>query len=262
MQFAMMCATDGHRVFIADFSSKRTGLCEAEMMRVCRGATAYDARLPGDEFTMFLVAQPNGFGHDTAAAGADFLRTSAKTSTPLAPSIHGSAAGEVWTASLGVSLRGFVGEHFQPRLEAVFDNLRIGGPQQVLVGESQVNPIRCFVGGRNAIEFGKHTIAQQAGLFGRQNGPRGADELWPASGGNRRRRPGDKYLRFQYRPSRCILRRHAISISGRRVGDDFRTGSQVGRVRIVFARDADEGEKRVGGRRSAPPPCGAARRSR
>jgi hypothetical protein len=35
------------------------------------------------------------------------------------------------------------------------------------------------------------------------------------------------------------------SISGWRAGDDFRAGSKVGRVQIVFSRDADQGEQRI-----------------
>ena len=60
MEFAMVRATDGDRVFVADLPPERAGLRKAKMMRVRRGASAYDARLPGDEFTMFLVAQANG----------------------------------------------------------------------------------------------------------------------------------------------------------------------------------------------------------
>ena len=74
MQFAMMRATDGDRVFVADLSPERAGLGEPKMMRIRRRASAYDAGLAGHEFTMFLVAQANGLGHDTAATRADFLR--------------------------------------------------------------------------------------------------------------------------------------------------------------------------------------------
>src|ERR1700688_5220203 len=113
-------------------------------------------------------------------------------------------------------LRLLVGERFQLRLEAVFDELRIGGRQQVLVGQSPVNPVRRLVGGRKANEFGNPTVAQGGGSFGRQNGLRGTDEFWLA--GPDRRRFGDEYLRLRYRRRRRILRPYAISISGRRVG--------------------------------------------
>jgi hypothetical protein len=74
MQFAIMRATDGDRVFVADLPPERAGLRKAKMMRVRRGASAYDARLPGDESSMLLVAQANGLAHQAAADGADFLR--------------------------------------------------------------------------------------------------------------------------------------------------------------------------------------------
>ena len=74
MQFAMMRATDGDRVFVADLSSERAGLGESKMMRVGRRAAAHDAGLAGHESGMLLVAQANGLAHDAAADGADFLR--------------------------------------------------------------------------------------------------------------------------------------------------------------------------------------------
>ena len=69
----MMTAAGRDRVFIADLMPERAGLCEAQMMRVGRGASAYDAGLPGDEFTISLVAQANSLAHDAAAAQANFL---------------------------------------------------------------------------------------------------------------------------------------------------------------------------------------------
>ena len=43
MQFAMMRATDGDRIFAADPSRECAGLWKAKMMRVRRGASVYDA---------------------------------------------------------------------------------------------------------------------------------------------------------------------------------------------------------------------------
>src|ERR1700722_14489198 len=74
MQFTMMRATDRDGVFVADLSPERPGLGKAKIMRVGRGASAYDAWLPRDEFSMFLVAQANGVGHDAGAGRANFLR--------------------------------------------------------------------------------------------------------------------------------------------------------------------------------------------
>jgi hypothetical protein len=148
MQFAMMTPADRDRVFVADFSPERAGLGEAKMMRVGRGASAYDARLPGDIFTMLLIAQPNDLGRDTAAAGAD-LRGDFRENVDA-----------VYTFDTRLSCRrimdGFArrfsrrlaGERFQLRTSAVFDVLRIGGRQQVFVGESPVDPVRRLVGGR------------------------------------------------------------------------------------------------------------------
>jgi hypothetical protein len=72
MQFAMMCATDGDRVFVADLSSERAGLSKTKMVRVGRRAAADDAGLAGHESGMLLVAQANGLAHGAAADGADF----------------------------------------------------------------------------------------------------------------------------------------------------------------------------------------------
>jgi hypothetical protein len=74
MQFAMMRATDGDRVFVAGLSSERAGLGKTKMVRVGRRAAAHDAGLAGHESGMLLVAQANGLAHDAAADGADFLR--------------------------------------------------------------------------------------------------------------------------------------------------------------------------------------------
>ena len=71
MQFAMMCATDGDRVFVADLSSERAGLGKTKMVRVGRRAAAHDAGLAGHESGMLFVAKPNGLAHETAAARAD-----------------------------------------------------------------------------------------------------------------------------------------------------------------------------------------------
>jgi hypothetical protein len=68
---------------------------------------------------------------------------------------------------------GFDRRFFAParrRPEAVFDELRIGGRQQVPVGQSLVNPVGRLVGRRKANEFGNQTIAQHGGLFGRRTG--------------------------------------------------------------------------------------------
>ena len=73
MQFAMMCATDGDRVFVADLSSERAGLGKTKMVRVGRRAAAHDAGLAGHESGMLLVAQANGLANDAAADGVDFL---------------------------------------------------------------------------------------------------------------------------------------------------------------------------------------------
>ena len=84
-QFAMMCATDGDRVFVADLSSERAGLGVSKMMRVGRRAAAHDARLAGYKLAMLLVAQANGLGHDMRRPGRISSSTSAKTSAPFAP---------------------------------------------------------------------------------------------------------------------------------------------------------------------------------
>ena len=162
-----MCATDGDRVFVADFSSEHTGLAKTKMMGVERHAAADDAGLAGHGFGMLLVAQANGLADDPAAAWADFLRDFRK---------RGSAAGATLTASIGVSCAGSSAS--ASTLALKLDELRIGGSSagscRAVAGEPSL------VGGRKANEFGNQTIAQRGGLFGRQNGPRGADEFWLA----------------------------------------------------------------------------------
>jgi hypothetical protein len=97
---------------------------------------------------MFLVAQANGLGHDTAAAGADFFRD-------FGENVDAVCAFDAWRwreSDLdGFDrrfLRRLAGERFQLRPEAVFDELRIGGRQPVLVGQSPVDPVRRPDGGQ------------------------------------------------------------------------------------------------------------------
>jgi hypothetical protein len=172
MQFAMVRATEGDRIFVADLPPECAGLGKTKVVRVGRRAATHDAGLTGHESGVLLVAQTNGLAHD-GAAGADFLRYFRENIDAVcafdarlfpASDMHGFGRR---------FFRRLVGERFQLRLEAVFDEMRVGGPQQVLVGEPPVNPIRRLVGGRKTIEFGKQTIAQNGGLLGRQNGPRG-----------------------------------------------------------------------------------------
>ena len=169
MQFAMMCATDGDRVFVADLSSERTGLGKTKMVRVGRHAAADDAGLAGHEFGMLLVAHANGLAHDAAADGADFLRDSRENVDAFCAFDARLCRGSNMDGLDRHFLRLLVGERFHLRPEAVFDDLRNGGRQQVPVGQSPVNP-----------------DDRAAGLFGRQNGLRGADDFWLA-GANRRR---------------------------------------------------------------------------
>ena len=103
MQFAMMRATDGDCVFVADLSSERAGLGESKMMRVGRRAAAHDAGLVGHESGMLLVAQANGLAHDAAADGADFLGDFRENVDAVCASIRGSATGATWTASIRIS---------------------------------------------------------------------------------------------------------------------------------------------------------------
>jgi hypothetical protein len=116
-----------------------------KMMRVRRGASAYDARLPRDEFTMFLVAQANGVGHDAAAGGADFLRENVDAVCAFDARL---CRGSDMDGFARHFLRLLVRERLQPRPEAIFDEMRIGGCQQVFVGEPPVNPARRLVRGR------------------------------------------------------------------------------------------------------------------
>jgi hypothetical protein len=57
-----MKPTDWDRVLVADFSTERSRLGEADVMRLAWRPAADDARLRRDESAMFLVAQSNGLG--------------------------------------------------------------------------------------------------------------------------------------------------------------------------------------------------------
>jgi hypothetical protein len=104
MQLAMVEAADGNRVFVADLSSERAGLREAQMMRFSRRAAAYDARLSHYEFAVLAIAKGDGLGHEAAESARGFPPVaSAKTSTPFAHLECGLAAGATWTASVGPS---------------------------------------------------------------------------------------------------------------------------------------------------------------
>ena len=136
MQFAMMCATDGDRVFVADLSSERAGLGKTKMVRVGRRAAAHDAGLAGHEFAMLLVAQANGLAHDAAADGADFLRDFRENVDAVCAFDSWLCRGSNMDGCARRFLRLLVCERFQLRPEAFFDELRIGGRQQVFVGQS------------------------------------------------------------------------------------------------------------------------------
>ena len=169
------------------------------------GASAYNARLPGDEFTMFLVTQANGLGHDTAVAGRISSGTSAKKSIPFAPSRRGSAAGETRTASLGISCAFSLASasSFALKRSSTRCMERVAGEPSSPPHRSDGRPSSSAIRqSRSAADCS----AARTGLAGR-------DEFWLNSGVNRRRRFGDEYLRLRYRRRRCILRRHLIFVS-------------------------------------------------
>ena len=68
MQLAMVETAHRDGELVAGFSPERPRLREAEMMRLGRHSPANDAGLPCYEFTMLLVAQPDGFSRDAPAA--------------------------------------------------------------------------------------------------------------------------------------------------------------------------------------------------
>jgi len=177
MQFAMMCATDGDRVFVAGLSSERAGLGKTKMVRVGRRAAAHDAGLAGHESGVLLVAQANSLAHDPAADGADFLGDFCKGTDAAY-----LAEARVWFGSDSTDftrrlLRFLVGERFQLRLEAAFDEFRVGGSSADSCRASPMNPVHRLVGAREVLQFGDQAIAQRGRRFGRQNALCGADEF-------------------------------------------------------------------------------------
>ena len=57
MNFAMVPATERDCKFIADFAAERATLCKAQMVRVGRLATAYQARMLRNELYVLAIAQ-------------------------------------------------------------------------------------------------------------------------------------------------------------------------------------------------------------
>jgi hypothetical protein len=126
MQFAMMSATDGDRVFVAYLSSKRARLSETKMVGFSRRAAAHEAGLAGHEFGVLLVAEANSLARDSTADGADFLGDFCKGAYAVF-----DIKVRVWLRSdLAVLarrlLRFLVGKRFQLGLEAAFDSLPVG----------------------------------------------------------------------------------------------------------------------------------------
>ena len=70
----MVEAADRNRVLVADLSSERARLGEADVMRLGGGPAADDAGLSGDELAVLLVAQPDRLGHEAAPIRLAFLR--------------------------------------------------------------------------------------------------------------------------------------------------------------------------------------------
>ena len=62
MELAVMASAERDGELVADFDSQCARLCEAEMVRVARVATAYKARLGSHEAQMGFVASALGFG--------------------------------------------------------------------------------------------------------------------------------------------------------------------------------------------------------
>ena len=97
------------------------------MMRVGRRAAAHDAGLAGYESGVLLIAQANGLAHDAAADGADFLRVFRENVDAFCAFDARLCRGSNMDGFARHFLRLLVGERFQPRPEAIFDELRIGG---------------------------------------------------------------------------------------------------------------------------------------
>jgi hypothetical protein len=156
MQFAMMRATDGDRVFVAGLSSERAGLGKTKMVRVGRRAAAHDARLAGHESGMLLVAQANGLPNDAAADGVDFLGDLSKGADAVFRRRRAGLGRERLDRRRSMLLGG---GRFQLRLEAAFDEFRVGGSSADSCRASPMNPVHRLVGAREVIQFGDQAIA-------------------------------------------------------------------------------------------------------
>jgi len=73
VQFAVVQATDGNGVFVADLATERARLGEADVVRFARRPAADDAGLGCDISAVLLVAKPNRLGGDATAAVIDWL---------------------------------------------------------------------------------------------------------------------------------------------------------------------------------------------
>jgi hypothetical protein len=61
VDFAVMAAAQRNCEFIADLTSKRTALCEPEMVSIRRSAPADETWLSGNKLHMVFVAKPSRF---------------------------------------------------------------------------------------------------------------------------------------------------------------------------------------------------------
>jgi hypothetical protein len=74
VQFAVVQATKGNRVLVADLAAERTWLSKANVVRFARRPTAYDAGLGREISAVLLVAKPDRFGGDAKAVNNRLLQ--------------------------------------------------------------------------------------------------------------------------------------------------------------------------------------------
>jgi hypothetical protein len=140
MELAVMDPTNRHGELVTDPTPERASLGEPEVMRIRRYPCAYEARLPGDEFQMVLVANAHRFPERTDCAGAlgfagygwRFL-----VGAPVKPGRRHRCCDRRHIRDL---VDGHATNSRQLCLKSLLNNLRIACHQRVLGGKAPMGP--------------------------------------------------------------------------------------------------------------------------
>ena len=226
VKLTVVRTTERHGELVADPSTEGAGLSEAQMVRVARGAPAHETGLACDEFPVFFIAQADALLQDRPPLRAQKGRGCRRGGGPW-------SAISSWIIVWGIDVgRGLI-EFRQPLRKRALDRGRVSRRQTVLGGQVAVGPHGRIVRGAEALKLGDQSIPQFRRLL------RVKGQLWR-----------DRCARFDLGSagpycsiaSRLALRTWDSSVGWAELG---LWCPQVGRIEIVFASDADQGEERI-----------------